>query len=133
MVGLRADQFFNSALESGEVTGTGQQTAFSPRIGLVWQPTEKTSYFTDWSRSASPNVGHSGSNVTYDAEIAQQFEIGVKHELVKDRLNASLTLFDLNLNHILATDPTNPLLQVLTGKQRSQGGRLISQVISPHA
>ncbi len=131
-VGLRADRFVNRAIESGEVTGNGQQTAFSPRIGLVWQPTDRTSFFTDWSRSYSPNVGHSGSNVTYDAEVAEQFEVGVKHDLIKDRLNASLAVFNLDRNHILTTDPDNPLLQVLTGKQRSQGVELdIAGNLSP--
>ncbi len=75
-------------------------------------------------RSYSPNVGHSGSEVTYAAEIAEQFEVGVKQELVTDRLSANLALFNLNRNHILTTDPTNPLLEVLTGKQRSQGVEL---------
>ncbi|MEQ0777508.1 TonB-dependent receptor [Paraburkholderia tropica] len=123
-VGLRADRFINSADEAGEPTGHGQQTAFSPRVGLVWQPTASTSFFTDWSRSYAPNVGHSGSNVTYAAEVAEQYEIGVKQELIKNRLNANLALFNINRNHILTTDPTNPLLEVLTGKQRSQGVEL---------
>lgn len=123
-VGLRADRFINRADESGEATARGQQTAFSPRVGLVWQPTSSTSLFTDWSRNYAPNVGHSGSNVTYAAEVAEQFEVGVKQDLVKNRLHANLALFDLNRNHILTTDPTNPLLEVLTGKQRSQGVEL---------
>ncbi|MDR5760545.1 TonB-dependent siderophore receptor [Caballeronia sp. LZ035] len=118
---LRADRFINQAGEAGQPTGYGQQTAFSPRIGLVWQATENTSWFADWSRSHAPNVGHSGSNVTYDAEVAEQFEVGVKHDVIKDRLSASLALFDIERNHILTTDPTNPLLEVLTGKQRSRG------------
>jgi iron complex outermembrane recepter protein len=118
---LRADRFINRADQSGEATGHGQQTAFSPRVGLVWQATDRTSFFADWSRSHAPNVGHSGSNVTYDAEVAEQFEVGVKHDLIKDRLNVNVALFDLNRNHILTTDPSNPLLEVLTGKQRSQG------------
>jgi iron complex outermembrane recepter protein len=130
---MRVDRFINRADESGEATGRGQQTAFSPRIGLVWQPTDSTSYFADWSRSHAPNVGHSGSNVTYDAEVAEQFEVGVKHDLIKDRLNVNLALFDINRNHILTTDPTNPLLEVLTGKQRSRGVEIdVAGNLSPH-
>lgn len=119
--GLRGDRFINRADMAGEPTSRGQQTTFSPRVGLVWQPTSTTSYFTDWSISHAPNVGHSGSNVTYDAEVAEQFEVGVKQELIKDRLNANLALFNLNRDHILTADPSNPLLEVLTGKQRSRG------------
>lgn len=121
LVGARADRFVNTAIESGAATGEGRQTAFSPRVGLVWQPTRRTAFFADWSLSHSPNVGHSGSNVTYEAEVARQVEVGVRHDLLADRLTASLALFDLNRNHILTTDPANPLLSVLTGAQRSRG------------
>ncbi len=123
-VGLRADRFENRAKESGGQTGKGEQSTLSPRLGVVWQATDSTSYFADWSLSHAPNVGHSGSNVTYEAEVAQQFEVGLKHELIKDRLDANLAVFNLDRNHILTTDPNNPLLQVLTGKQRSQGVEL---------
>ncbi|WP_246792430.1 TonB-dependent receptor [Burkholderia perseverans] len=122
--GLRLDRFINRADAAGEPTGRGQQTAFSPRLGLVYEPVDGTSLFADWSRSYAPNVGHSGSDVTYPAEIAEQFEIGVKQDLIRHRLSANLALFNLNRNHILTTDPTNPVLEVLTGKQRSQGVEL---------
>ncbi|WP_448120940.1 TonB-dependent siderophore receptor [Xanthomonas arboricola] len=124
MLGMRVDRFINTAIESGAVTGRGQQTAFSPRVGLTWQPVAGTSLFTDWSRSYSPNVGHSGSSITYDAQIAEQFEVGIKQALVADRLDASLALYSLDLANILTTDPSNPLRQVLNGKQRSRGAEL---------
>ncbi|MDN7429115.1 TonB-dependent siderophore receptor [Burkholderia sp. AU45388] len=117
----RVDRFINRADQDGEPTGRGQQTAFSPRLGVVYEPVAGTSLFADWSRSYAPNVGHSGSDVTYPAEIAEQYEIGVKQDLIRNRLSANVALFSLNRNHILTTDPTNPLLEVLTGKQRSQG------------
>ena len=46
MAGLRMDRFLNRSEQSGEGAATGQQTAFSPRIGLVWQPIDTTSLFT---------------------------------------------------------------------------------------
>ncbi|KAF1048103.1 TonB-dependent receptor [Xylophilus sp.] len=121
MAGLRADRFSNRALESDAVTGRGQQSALSPRLGAVWQPWERTSFFADWSRSHAPNVGHSGSNITYDAEVAEQFEVGVKQDILQNRLRGSVAVFDLNRKNILTTDPANPLLQVLSGHQRSRG------------
>ncbi|WP_181093329.1 TonB-dependent siderophore receptor [Xanthomonas bromi] len=124
MLGMRMGRFVNNALERGLVAGRGRQTAFSPRVGLTWQPVAGTSLFTDWSRSYSPNVGHSGSSITYDAQIAEQFEVGVKQALVDDRLHANLALFNLDLANLLTTDPANPLRQVLNGRQRSRGAEL---------
>ena len=120
-LGLRADRFENRELLGGAQTASGSQNALSPRIGLVWQPTASTSFFTDWSRSHAPNVAHSVSNSTYDAEIGKQVEAGVKQELLKDRLHATLAVFDLQRSNILTSDPADPTRQVLTGRQDSRG------------
>jgi iron complex outermembrane receptor protein len=82
---------------------------------------DSTSLFTSWSRSHSPNVAHSVSNSTYDAEIGEQVEVGVKHELIKNRLNSMLAVFNLKRTNILISDPLVPTRQVLTGKQASRG------------
>lgn len=119
--GLRADRFVNREVLGGAESASGSQNALSPRIGLVWQPGETTSFFTDWSRSHAPNVAHSVSNSTYDAEIGQQVEAGVKQELVKNRLHASVAIFDLKRSNILTSDPVDPTRQVLTGRQDSRG------------
>jgi iron complex outermembrane receptor protein len=120
-LGLRADRFENRVLLGGAETATGSQNALSPRIGLVWQPNDRTAFFTDWSRSHSPNVGHSVNNSTYDAELGEQVEVGVKRELIKDRLHATVAVFDLKRANILTSDPFDPTLQVLTGRQGSRG------------
>ena len=120
-VGLRADRFENRELLGGAEVAGGSQNAISPRIGLVWQPGAETSLFADWSRSHAPNIAHGVTSSTYDAEIGEQVEIGVKHELIKNRLNATLAAFDLKRTNILTSDPLDPTRQVLTGKQASRG------------
>jgi iron complex outermembrane receptor protein len=120
-VGVRADRLENRELLGGAETARGSQNAISPRIGVVWQPTELTSLFADWSRSHAPNVAHSVSNSTYDAEVGQQVEAGIKQELIKNRLHATLAVFDLKRANILTSDPVDPTRQVLTGRQDSRG------------
>ncbi len=120
-LGLRADRFENRELVGGSETASGSQNALSPRVGLVWQPHAATSFFADWSRSHAPNVAHSVSNSTYDAEIGQQVEAGIKQELIQNRLHASLAVFDLKRANILTSDPVDPARQVLTGRQNSRG------------
>jgi iron complex outermembrane receptor protein len=120
-LGLRADRFENRELLGGNEVARGSQNAWSPRIGVVWQPDARTSVFADWSRSHAPNVAHGVSTSTYDAEIGQQTEAGVKYELVKDRLNSTLSVFKLERENILTADPLDPMREVLTGRQRSRG------------
>jgi iron complex outermembrane receptor protein len=120
-LGLRADRFENREVLGGVDVADGSQTAFSPRVGVVWQPRATTSLFADWSRSHAPNVAHSVSNATYDAEIGQQIEAGIKEELVKNRLLATLAVFQLKRANMLTSDPLDPTRQVLTGQQESRG------------
>ena len=119
--GLRADRFENREMLGGSKVASGSQNALSPRIGLVWQPAANTSLFTDWSRSHAPNIAHGVTSSTYDAEIGEQVEIGVKQALIKNRLNATLSAFDLKRTNILTSDPLDPTRQVLAGKQASRG------------
>lgn len=118
---LRTDRFANKALVSGTETGSNSESAFSPRLGLIWQPTDRTSVFADWSRSHAPNVGHAANENTFAAEVAQQIEVGVKQQFLDNQLFATLAIFKLDRSNILTTDPLDPTRQVLTGKQSSQG------------
>lgn len=72
MLALRADRFVNESLQSDVIVGRGEQSALSPRLGLVWQPWKTTSLFADWSRSHAPNVGHTGPVPDPDRRSAGQ-------------------------------------------------------------
>lgn len=129
---LRGDRFENRALVEGVETSSNSQSAFSPRIGLVWQPLDRTSFFTDWSRSHSPNVGHAANENTFEAEIAEQIEVGIKQQFLNNKLFATLAAFKLDRTNILTTDPQDPTRQILTGKQSSQGLEVdVSGAITP--
>jgi iron complex outermembrane receptor protein len=101
----------------------GESTEFtlSPRVGIVWQPVESTSLYVSWSKSHVPNVGHSVSNSIFDAEKAEQFEVGVRQDIIKGKLSANLAAYDLTRDNVLTADPDNPLNQVQTGEQGSRG------------
>jgi iron complex outermembrane receptor protein len=132
-VALRGDRFENKALVAGVETSRNSQSAFSPRVGLVWQPLDSTSFFMDWSRSHAPNVGHAANENTFAAEVAEQIEAGVKQQFLNNKLFASVTVFKLDRSNVLTTDPTDSTRQVLTGKQSSQGLELdVSGAITPN-
>lgn len=126
-LGLRADRLDNREVLGGATSARGRQNTLSPRVGVVWQPEDRDnsnggrSWFADWSRSHAPNVAHSVANATYDAEVAQQVEVGVKQDLADQRVHASVALFRLQRANILTSDPNDPARQVLSGRQSSRG------------
>ena len=96
-----------------------QDEAFSPRVGIVYQPIEPISLYASFTRSFQ-QADNVFSTALVEPERGTQFEIGVKGD-ISDRLSATLAFYDLTLTNVSTTDPDNSLLTVPTGEQRSQG------------
>ena len=100
---------------------------FSPRAGLVWQPSDAVSYYVSYSKSFQPSAeafALSASNTGAEPEITQNKEIGVKLDLLDGRMNVTGALFNLERTNIKNTDPTNPSRQINVGTQRTNGFEL---------
>ncbi len=122
LLGGREDWFFNETQTfDGNTAEKSEETHFSPRAGLVWQPLPTTSVYFSYGKTYVPVIGHSTSNAVFDAEKGAQFEVGIKQDLIKDRLSVNLAAYDLTRTGILTSDPTDPKNQIQTGEQRSRG------------
>ena len=98
--------------------------AFTPRIGLVYQPIEDLSLYTSYSTSFTPNSETTISGELLEPERGRQFEIGARAELLEGRLSANLALFNITKRNVATADPDSPpgqFFAVATGEQRSQG------------
>ncbi|MEM7773727.1 MAG: TonB-dependent siderophore receptor, partial [Cyanobacteria bacterium P01_A01_bin.37] len=97
------------------------EDAFSPRIGLVYQPIEAVSLYGSFSRSFAPNTGTTFEGDLLEPERGEQFEIGARAELLAGRLTANLALFNITKQNVSTPDPNNFGSVVATGEQRSRG------------
>ena len=95
--------------------------AFSPRIGLVYQPIEEVSLYGSFSRSFAPNTGTTFEGDLLEPERGEQFEIGARAELLEGRLTTNLALFNITKQNVSTPDPDNFGSVVATGEQRSRG------------
>ncbi|MEH2081816.1 MAG: TonB-dependent siderophore receptor [Nostoc sp.] len=96
-----------------------QAEAFSPRLGIVYQPIQPLSFYASYSRSFSSGSSAFGVG-TPQPERGTQYEIGVKADLT-DRLAATLAFYDLTRTNLPTSDPNDPRLTILIGEQRSRG------------
>ncbi|MEH1832778.1 MAG: TonB-dependent siderophore receptor [Nostoc sp.] len=104
---------------------------FSPRAGIVYQPSKTISLYGSYSRSFTPNSGRSFDNSLFDPERGRQYEVGVKADLSQS-LSATLAYYDLVRSNVLTDDPNHPNYSIQTGEQRSRGIELnISGQILP--
>lgn len=105
-------------------------TAWSPRVGVIYQPNAHDSIYASVTRTFTPQ----GDNLALSlktpttADLAPQtavnYEIGNKAELFGGRFLLSAALFRLDQNHVNSPDPNDPSQVVQTGAQRTRGFEL---------
>jgi iron complex outermembrane receptor protein len=117
MASLRIDHFSNDAHD---------QTALSPKFGLVYQPIlDKVSVFANYmngfSNVAPRTVEDNGnvSSISFDPEQANQFEFGTKVNLFSNKLAATLSYYDIQVSNIVLSTGPNTYSQ--GGEQVSRG------------
>ncbi|MDP3230060.1 MAG: TonB-dependent siderophore receptor [Acidovorax sp.] len=125
LVGARYDVFKQQTSYDRKLTTLSRtDRKFSPRAGLVWQPSDTVSYYVSYSKSFQPSAeafALSASNTASEPEITQNKEIGVKLDLLDGRMNITGALFNLERTNIKNTDPANPSRQINVGTQRTNG------------
>jgi iron complex outermembrane recepter protein len=95
--------------------------AFSPRIGIVYQPIKPVSLYASYSTSFVPNNTLTSTGELIEPTQGKQFEIGVKAEILDGKLAATLAAYQITKTNVLTTDPDNPDFSIPIGKTRSRG------------
>lgn len=96
--------------------------AFSPRIGLVYQPSDMVSLYASYNRSFKPSIfGSSADGEAFEPTRGTQYEIGTRVNFLEGRLSANLAAYHLTRTNVLTPDPDNPEFSIQTGEARSQG------------
>ncbi|MEH2253944.1 TonB-dependent siderophore receptor [Nostoc sp.] len=126
LVGGRYDLVENEYANRIASTASVQSdSAFSPRVGIVYQPIAPVSLYASYSRSFEQVTGAARDNSLFKPQQGTQYEVGVKTDLFDNKLSATLALYELTLTNILTPDPVDPdNFEVQTGEQRSRGVEL---------
>jgi len=99
------------------------QTSYTPRFGIVYQPVkDKVSLFGNFMsgfQNNGPSVQPDGTEVVLKPSYARQWEAGVKLDGFANRLTASLSYYNIDINDALRYDGGGYVYQ--DGKQKSKG------------
>jgi catecholate siderophore receptor len=98
-------------------------TAFSPRVGVIWQPDARSSYYASYSYAFLPSgetLSLAANNAELEPEKAKNWELGAKWDITPD-LTATAAVFRLDRANVKATDPNDSSKLQLTGLQRTEG------------
>lgn len=103
--------------------------AFSPKIGLVYQPAKDISLFASYSNSFSPNTGTTVDLQPIEPSIIDQYEAGIKKDFWGGLLSTNVSVYQITNTNLAQTaefdangNPnTNNTIKVLNGETKSKG------------
>ncbi|MEO7978313.1 TonB-dependent receptor [Flavobacterium sp.] len=129
MLSLRVDRFMNAKNDGYN------QTGLSPKFGLVYQPIlDKVSVFANYMNgfvNVAPGQNRQATIITplvFNPEHADQFEVGTKLNLFKDKLYATFSYYDIKVTdqvYVVETpyiDPDDPGAELPNNQTTYQDG-----------
>jgi iron complex outermembrane receptor protein len=103
--------------------------AFSPKIGLVYQPTKDMSLFASYSNSFTPNTGTTADLQPIKPSIIDQYEAGIKKDFWRGVLSTNVTVYQITNSNLAQTAEfkadgslnTDTSIKTLSGETKSKG------------
>ncbi|MEH2247158.1 TonB-dependent siderophore receptor [Nostoc sp.] len=96
--------------------------AFSPRVGIVYQPIEPISLYASYNRSFVSNLGTLKVGRTQiEPSFSTQYEVSIRAELLDKRLSVNLAAYNIAKTNIPTTDPNNDQFSIAIGEVKSRG------------
>ncbi|MDN3588532.1 TonB-dependent receptor [Pedobacter aquatilis] len=133
LAGIRYTDQKNSSsralnLETGAITqgATKFDDAFSPKLGLIYQPLKTTSMYVSYANNFIPNSGIDVNSQALPPSMVDQYEAGVKNDFFGGKLTANLTYYKIinsNISQaaIMPDGSTSALFRQLNGETTSDG------------
>ncbi len=122
LAGFRFDDYsrdFYNYLADSE--SSQSQTATSPRIGLVYEPSNLYTLYLSYSEGFRPNSGTDADGEAFDPEESKSYEAGVKFANNDESLTGTVAIFRAEKSNVLSADPVNSGYSAALGEAESQG------------
>jgi catecholate siderophore receptor len=132
---LRLDDYraeLDTVLITGAATPTvkAKSTLTSPRLSLVYEPTDAQTFYVSWGRSETPqgtSIVNTGTAITVtakdlDPEVSTVWEVGAKAAVLDGRLTATASIFGIDKENSLQADPATGFLIAQSGEKQEVKG-----------
>lgn len=140
MLSLRADHFTTDGsynVATGKYAGGYDQTSFSPKFGLVYQPVpDKVSIFGNYMNgfvNLAPVAQPDNTVLELKPQYGNQWEAGVKLDIIQHKLNGSISYYDISVTNSTRTevvDGKNFTRQDATQHSKGYEAELIANPVS---
>lgn len=130
--GLRFDRFTASYQRTTGLAGERSDNLWSPRAGVIWQPSDWASYYVSYGTSfntsgdtyqfAPAGPGNSNRLINTPPEKSRNIEVGGKWELFDKKALVGVAFFHSEKYNERNTDPDTAATQeLLSGKRHATG------------
>ncbi|MFZ5557341.1 MAG: TonB-dependent siderophore receptor [Pseudomonadota bacterium] len=123
LLGIRYDDADQTTVTNGAELSQGDRE-FSPRAGIMYDLAAWASAYASYSQSFKPVADVTFDSRPFDPETGEQYEAGIKADLLDRRLGATLAIYQIKRKNVGTADPVNPGFSIQTGEQRSRGVEL---------
>jgi len=127
-LGVRVDRYENKgnySLDGEQTSKPFNQTAVSPKFGLVYQPIrDALSLFANYQNgfnNPDPYLNANNESINPKIQNANQIEGGVKMGLFNGKLNGTLSYYRINVTNIIRAIPGSAIGSIQDGTQNSKG------------
>lgn len=121
-VGGRFDSFEQEIVNRATNRRTQQDDdRFSPQVGLVYAATDALSFYGVYGEGFRALSGTDFGGSAFNPNTSDALEAGIKFLLNDGRLSGNVSVFSIDQDNILASDPVNAGFQVAAGAAGSQG------------
>jgi catecholate siderophore receptor len=126
LAGVRYDVFAQETKEriAGRSDLSRTDRAWSPRVGVVYQPTPMQAYYAAYSKSFQPSAEAfplAANNSQLAPEETTNYEVGAKLDFLSGLLSTTASLFRLERTNIKTANPAAPTVLIPIGVQRTEG------------
>jgi len=98
--------------------------ALTTRLGLLYKPLDKLSFYGSYAESFQQLIGQSVDNRPFLPTRGTQYEGGAKLELFGGRANVTAAVYEITQRNLTVPDLDNPGFSVQEGEVRSRGGEI---------
>ncbi|MBW4550732.1 MAG: TonB-dependent siderophore receptor [Aphanocapsa sp. GSE-SYN-MK-11-07L] len=95
--------------------------AFSPRVGLVYQPIPPVSIYASFSQSFNPSSSRTVDGSLLPPERGTQYEVGIRAEKLDGKLSATLAAYEITKSNVATVDFDNSDFSIAAGEVKSRG------------
>ncbi|SEV87922.1 iron complex outermembrane recepter protein [Chitinophaga sp. YR573] len=128
MLSLRVDRYHSQGvynMTTAITTGAYDQTALSPKLGLVYELyKDKLSVFGSYMNGFFNRGGSDKNGNTFKPEQGNQAEGGIKADVWDHKLVGTISYYDIRVKNVLRTDPDDASYSIQDATQQSKGVEL---------